>query len=295
MLYLVQVVLSGSAETPKAYVAEGAAKAGFVDCAKKYWAQSYAAYCERNSVDSACFSSAQAFVATFDLADRSRIHYWSVTPEDAVAGGASSLFPGVEVLKKRRECIERLVQDVEQASGAVREGLIELLGTIADLTGDVTGAAAQPVGEPDAPGRLAAAERPSSPIPEAASQPSVEMYNTKEWKEYVEAIKNMCGGNRSEFHLFTRYDWRQAVYSEQTSFEYWEWVAASIDHYIEKAQQAGYSIVADPEMPERYRFKTPDGVVSEISDEAEDEAWCRAGLHLEGKGRNYGEQPLKVD
>src|SRR5512136_281391 len=105
MLYIVQVVLSGSAETPKAYLDESAAQAGFADCAKKYWAQSYAAYCERNGVDSACFSSAQAFVATFDLADRSRIHYWSVTPEDAVADGTSNMLPGVEVLKERREPI----------------------------------------------------------------------------------------------------------------------------------------------------------------------------------------------
>jgi hypothetical protein len=28
---------------------------------------------------------------------------------------------------------------------------------------------------------------------------------------------------------------------------------------------------------------TPDGIVSDISNEAEGEAWCRAGLHLEGK------------
>jgi hypothetical protein len=295
MLHIVQVVLSGSAETPKVYLDEGAARAAFVDCAKMYWAQSYAAYCERNGVDSALFSSAQAFVATFDLADRSRIHYWPITPEDEAAGGAGSLLPGVEALKERRGLIERLVRDLEQASGAVREGLTGLLETIAELTGDVTGVVARPVGETAAPGRLAAAEPPTPPAPEPAPQPAADMYNTQEWKEYVEDIKNMCGGNRSEFHLFTRYDWRQAVYSEQTSFEYWEWVAATIDQYIEKAQQAGYSVVADPDEPGRYRFRTPDGVVSDISSEAEGEAWCRAGLHLEGKGEHGKGQPLKAE
>ncbi|HZV82124.1 MAG TPA: hypothetical protein VFF53_08160 [Geobacteraceae bacterium] len=280
MLHIVQVVLSGSAETPKAYCDEGAARAAFVDCAKKYWAQSYAAYCERSGLDSDCFSSAQSFVATFDLADRSRIHYWPVTPEDGVAGGTSSLLPGLELLKERSERIKRLVQEVEQASVAVREELTGLLETIADLTGDATVESARPDGEPDTPGRLAAAERSSSPTPE----PSGDMYNTREWKEYVESIKNMCGGTRSEFHLFTRHDWRQAVYSEETPFEYWEWVAATIDHHIEKAQQAGYSVVPDPDTPGHYRFKSPDGIVSDIATETEGEAWCRAGLHLEGKG-----------
>ena len=283
MLHIVQVVLSGGAEMPKAYCDERTAQAAFVDCAKKYWAQSYAAYCERNGVDIACFSSAQDFVAKFDLADRSRIYYWTVTPEDAVTGGTPSMQQGLEALKELRERIERLAKDVQKASGVVWEGLTELLENIAELTGDVTCLATQPASESDIPGRLAAVERPSYPTPMKASKPSVEMYKSKEWKEYVEAIKNMCGGNRSEFHLLTRYDWRQAVYSEQTPLEYWEWVAATIDFYIEKAQQAGYSVVADQDNPGYYRFMTPDGIVSDVSNEAEGEAWCRAGLHLEGK------------
>ncbi len=281
MLHIVQVVLSGNAEAPKLYLDEVAAQAAFVECAKTYWAQSYAAYCERNGVDSTQFSSAQAFIASLDLADRSRIHYWTLTPEDAGAAGLASL-PGLAELNKRREEIELLVRDVEQASGAVSRGLTELLETVAVLTGEGTGVAAPPAVK-DAPGHLAAAEVPSTPPTETPPQPSAEMYTTKEWQEYVESIKNMCGGNRSEFHLFTRHDWRQAVYSGQTSFEYWEWVAATIDHYIEKAQQAGYSVVEDPDKPGCYRFKTPGGVVSDISNEAQGEAWCRAGLHLEGK------------
>jgi len=283
MLHIVQVVLSGSAETPQSYFAEDAAQAAFVDCAKKYWAQSYAAYCERGGLDGDCFSSAQAFIATFDLADRSRIHYWSLTPEDAPAGCADSL-PGMELLKEQRERIERLARNLEQASGAVREGLSEVLETIAGLTGEGTALAARPAGEQDTPDRPGTAESTSSPTPKRAPQPPKEMYSTKEWKEYVETIKNMCGGNRSEYHLFTRHDWRQAVYSEQTPFEYWEWVAATIDHYIEKAQQAGYSVVPDPDKPGRFHFKAPDGVVSDIATDTEGEAWCRAGLHLEGKG-----------
>src|SRR5512133_1930007 len=95
MLHIVQVLLSGSAETPRVFFDEGAARAAYVECAKKYWNQSYAAYCEGRGLDGTSFSSAQAFVAGFDLADRSRIHYWSVTPED----GAGSLPTGLEVLQ----------------------------------------------------------------------------------------------------------------------------------------------------------------------------------------------------
>lgn len=266
MLHIVQVVLSGNAEAPQVFLTEEAARAAFVDCAKKYWAQAYASFCERSGLDNTCFSSAQAFVATFDLADRSRIHYWSVALEGGPAGDLSA----VAALKGEGERIGRMVRDLEQAAGS-------LLETIAGLTGDDTVAAPRPAGEPDAPRPLA----PPEPAAAPATAQLPELYGTREWKEYVETIKNMCGGSRSEFHLFTRHDWRQAVYGEQTPFEYWEWVAATIDHYIEKAQQAGYSIIPDPEKAGRYRFRTPDGVVSDIATEAEGEAWCRAGLHLE--------------
>jgi hypothetical protein len=289
MLHIVQVVLPGGAEAPKVFVEEAAAHAAFVACAKTYWEQSYAVYCERNGVDADCFSSAQAFVAAFDLADRSRIHYWSVTPEDAGAGSVDAVLPGAAALQERREQILRLADEVEQASGIIREGLTELLDTLAGLTGTATAGdipRVQPASGQDASGRLAATELPASELPatqQEAPQPSAEQYDTKEWKDYVESIKNMCGGSRSEFHLFNRYDWRQAVYNNKTSFEYWQWVAVTIDEYIERAQQAGYAVVPDPDKPGHYRFRTPDGVVSDISNDTEGEAWCRAGLHLEGR------------
>jgi len=277
MLHIVQVVLSGSAEPPKVFVDKALAESAFVDCAKTYWAQSYAAYCERNGVDSGCFASAQAFVAAFDLADRSRIHYWSMMPEDAGAADINRLLPGAAALMEGREHVLRLVHEVEQASVAVREGLAGLLETIAGLTGDGAGA----VSGQNAPGRLAATEPPSSPPPREAPKPSA--YDAGKWKGYAESIKGMCGGNRSEFNLFNRYDWRQAVYSNETSFEYWEWVAAQIYAHIEKAHGAGYTVVDDPDYRGAYRFKTPDGVIDDISCGTEGEAWCRAGLHSEGR------------
>lgn len=283
MLHIVQVVLAGSAETPKVYFQEGQAQAAYVDCAKKYWAQSYTAYCESNGIDSNCFSSAQAFVASFDLADRSRLHYWVLTPEDAENQGDRLPQLDIKGLQDQRQRIEQQVQDVDVATGVLRDLLHGLLEEIAAVTGDTGEVADRPAGEPNAPRRLAAEATTSAPKAEAAPQVSPELFNSQEWKDYVETIKNMCGGNRSEFHLFTRHDWRQAVYSGETPLEYWDWVAATIDHYIEKAQTAGYAVVPDPDNPGSYRFRTPDGTLSEIVTQAEGEAWCRAGLHLEGK------------
>jgi hypothetical protein len=282
MLYLVQVVLSGVAEIPRVFLDGAKAESAFVECVKTYWAQSYAAYCERHGVDSDCFSSAQGFIAALDLADRSRVHYWSVTPEDAAAGGLTQLFARAESLRERQEHIRRLAGEVEQASCAVKEGLTELLGAIADLAGEVPDMEARPAEKQSAGIPEKDVGLPSSPPPRETPAKSADTYNTREWKAYVESIKGMCGGNRAEFHLFTRADWRQAVYSNATSFEYWEWVAARIDDCIEAAQNAGYSVIDDPEHPGHYRFKTPDGVVSEISCSAEGDAWCRAGLHAEG-------------
>ena len=310
MLHMVQVVLSGSAETPRVFMDEAQAHAAFVAAARKYWAQSYAAYCERTGVDAERFSSAQAFVASFDLAERSRIHYWNVTPEDA-GTGATQLLPGVALLMERREQIQRLVQEVEQASGIVREGLTELLDIVAGCTGEEPPVTVQPSSPDDrnvpgrfasvelpaeelapaapatvgqeAPGRLATASLPAEEPARTVPQPSDEQYNTKEWRNYVNSIMGMCGGSRSEYHLFNRYDWRQAVYSNETAFEYWDWVAATIDEHIEQAQKAGYAIIDDPDKPGHYRFRTPAGEVSDISTEAEGEAWCRAGLHLKGR------------
>jgi len=273
MLHIVQVVLAGSAETPRVFADEAAAQAAFVECAKKYWAQSYAAWCERNGVDGGSFGVAQGFVASFDLADRSRVHYWAVSPEDA----------GDDVLPAQRARIEQLAREVAEAAGAVRKGAEELLAAVAGSGGDDSARSSQPAPparDVNKPGRLAAAEMPAPAAPPDAAPPSARKRDTAAWKTYVQSIMNMCGGSREEFHLFNRHDWRQAVYGNETGLEYWEWVAEQVDDHIEKARQAGYTVLEDQGS---YRYRAPDGTVGDAADEMEDEAWCRAGLHLEGK------------
>ncbi|MEI6208739.1 MAG: hypothetical protein WCP20_18335 [Desulfuromonadales bacterium] len=232
MLHIVQVVLSGIAEIPKIFLDEAKAMSAFVACAKKYWPQSYPAYCGMNGVSQDFFSSAVAFSQTFDLAEKNTIHYWIVKPEDI--------------------------------------GLDKLKLLVSGSDDHYAGKSEHDSGIP-----------PSSPEIEEPKEID-EKYATPEWRKYVESVRNSCGGSWGESRLFTRHDWRQDVYGNSTSFEYWEWVAAKIDTCTGKAEKAGYSVFEDPEQPERYTFKTPDGNGSEISCNTEVEAWCHAGLHFEG-------------
>ena len=282
MLHIVQVVLSGSAEIPKLFFDEAKAESAYVECAKEYWGQSYPAYCDRNGVSRDCFSSAKAFFKTFDLADKSRINYWIVKPEETGLDKLNLLLLGPESIKERREHILRLTKEVEQTSLAVKEGLTVLLDKIADLADNVDSLDGmftddQYVGRPEGDSVL-----PSSLLPQEEPEEIDEKYKTPEWKKYVESVKNMCGGSSGEFRLFTRHDWRQDVYSNLTSFEYWEWVAAKIDTCTGKAEKAGYSVVEDSDQPGQYKFKTPDAIWSKISCNTEEEAWCHACLHSDG-------------
>lgn len=279
MVHIVQVLLSGCADTPRVFFEEAAARTAFVAAAKKYWAQSYSAFCERSGQDSDAFASARAFVDGFDLAERSRIHYWAIEAEDAPAGE----LPELTLLEQGGERLAQLTAALEQASAAVREEVTQMLGCISGVTGGVGTESPRPAVAADTPRPLAGGETPAEPVRAAAVQPAAETFTSKEWRDYVETIKNMCGGNRSEYHLFSRQDWRQAVYSNETAFEYWEWVAATIDDHIERAQQAGYGVEPAADIPGHYRFRTPDGAVSDSLSNAEGEAWCRAGLHLDGR------------
>ncbi len=282
MVHIVQVVLLGNVETPKAYSDEGAARAAYVECVKKCWANSYGAYCQARGADGECFSTARDFMASLDLADRSRVHYWSIPSGDGGESVPPGLSKGLEALKEGVERLDLLARELDVVSASVRAGVSGVRETIAGLSGEVTAVSACRGDEAEVPGRLDVPAELTSPSSAAPTHLPAERYDTREWKEYVETIRNMCGGNRSEYHLFTRSDWRQAVYGNRTDLEYWDWVAATIDRHIERAQQAGYHVIADQEKPGCYRFITPDGMVGDISSGAEGEAWCLAGLHLDG-------------
>ncbi len=86
MVHIVQVVMWGVAETPQLFADESKARAAYVECAKKHWGQRYAAYCEHHGLSSDTFDSAQGFVDTLDVSEKSRIHYWTVNADELGLG-----------------------------------------------------------------------------------------------------------------------------------------------------------------------------------------------------------------
>ncbi len=270
MLHIVQVVMWGVAETPQLFLDEAKARSAYVACARKYWEQRYSAYCEHHGVSGDCYASAEAFVNTIDVSEKSRINYWTLNPEEAGIGDSNTLLRGPEP-----EEFRNVANDIV----AVKEGLTRLLEDVSNLTDrlprmDVSPVEAQRV-EPEK-----TTISPSAP-PQEKPEPDPETYATPEWKALVGTIKRSCSGSRNEFYLLPRDDWRQDVYSNRTSLEYWDWGADKIVTYKEKAKNANYSVIEASDSPGCYTFTNQEGIASEECCDSEWEAWCAAGLYLE--------------
>jgi len=268
MLHIVQTVFAGAAEAPQVFLDQAAAEAAFVEQVKACWRQSYPAYCERSGVGIDAFASAKEFLETLDLSEKGRIHYWVLTPADA----------GPDAMKDL-EGLGRWAQQGEKSSAAVREKLAGVLGELVRLLAEL-GVLAAPVAAAQADGPEGAAV----PAPVAAEKTerdaAAEKYATKEWKNFVGTLMSLAGGGRSDFPPLPRADWRQAVYSDETSLEYWDWVAVTVDRYREAAEKAGYAVIEDPASPGHYRVRSPGGAAEETSFYSLWEAWCHAGKQL---------------
>jgi hypothetical protein len=263
MLYVVQVVMWGVAETPQLFIEEEKAQAAYVQCAKKHWEQRYSAYCEHHGVSSDSFASAQAFVDTIDVSEKSKIHLWTFNPEEAS-------------LSTMKQPAQEEFRPAAKEIVAVRDGLAQLLNDLSTLADRFAPMDASP-GEAQA----AVPEKtdPSMPaLPQEEPESDPQTYTTPEWKNFVGTIMRLGSGIRNEFYLLNRDGWRQDVYSNRTSLEYWDWVADRIVKYKEKAKNAGYAVFEGPESG-GYRFKNKEGTESEESFDSEWEAWCAAGLY----------------
>jgi hypothetical protein len=271
MLHIVQVVKRGVAETPRLFVDEEKARTAFVQCAREHWEERYSAYCDHHGVSSDCFSSAQAFVQTIDVSEKSEINLWTFNPEEM---GLSPMHPPAP---------EEFLQ-VTNKIEVVKDGLTRLLNDLANLTDGFARLAAPPVAAQavDGPEK---ASLSLSPVRQEKPERDPEEYTTPEWKNLAGTIKRSCAGSRNEFHLLPRDDWRQDVYSDRTALEYWDWVADNILRYKQQAQKANYSVIADPNSFGCYRFKNQEGVVSADCCDSEWEAWCAAGLYSETDSR----------
>jgi hypothetical protein len=214
-------------------------------------------------------------VNTLDVSEKSNINLWTFNPEEI----------GLSYSKKpMHPPAQEDFRHVAKEIGAVKDGLTRLLNDISNLTDsfarfEVPPVEAQTVGEPERTSHSLSSVRQEKP------ERDPEEYTTPEWKNFVGTIKRLCAGSRNEFYLLPRDDWRQNVYSNRTSLEYWDWVADNILKYKEQAQNANYSVIEDPDSSGCYRLKNQEGVESEDSCDSEWEAWCAAGLYSEADSR----------
>jgi hypothetical protein len=235
MLHIVQVVTRGVAETPQLFLDDAKARTAFVEGVRKHWEERYSDYCGHHGLSGDSFASAQAFVSTIDVSEKSRIHYWTFKAEEIGLGN-------------RKICGDASPVEAQTGDG--------------------------PKVVPPPP-----AVRQEKPEPDPAA------CATPEWKAFVGTIKRLGSGSRNEFYLLHRDDWRQDVYSDRTSLEYWDWVADRIMKYKERAKCANYSVIEDPAASGCYKFINQEGIASEDCCDSEWEAWCAAGLDLEADCR----------
>lgn len=282
MLHIIQVVVSGYAELPKLFVDEALAESAYIEGAKTFWPQSYLSYCTQNGISQESLSSAKEFIKSFDVAEKSKINHWVVKPEDIGLDKLSLLMLGDESVQEKRRQVQRLSEELERKAAAVKKDLADFFGTCSDLVEKVSTI------DMLLPGTAGDSGVDHGPMPEIAppvqDEPEVidEKYTTPEWQVFVGSIKNLCGGSWSEFPLFNKHDWRQEVYSDLTSFMYWEWAAKKIDDCTVKAKDAGYTVSPDHNQSGNYLFTSPDGITQETSYTSEAEAWCHASFHLDG-------------
>jgi hypothetical protein len=269
MVYIVQAVMWGVAEAPQLFLDEAQAKAAYVACAGKLWGQRFTAYCEHHGLDRASFASAQAFVSSIDVSEKSSLNFWSYTPEEAGLGDAHVPTGG-----SGQEALQQVTDEI----AAIKEGLMRLVEDVSHLSVRLAGAGSPTKDQDVAPPGTSPSP---SPTPLERPQPDPARYTQPEWQTFVGTVKRLGSGPRNEFYLLPRDDWRQDVYSNRTSLEYWEWVADNIMTNKELAKSANYSVIEAPDTPGCYKFTDGEGTASEDCYASEWEAWCAAGLHVE--------------
>jgi hypothetical protein len=280
VLYIVQIIVSGTVEPPRVFADQSCAQTAFIALVREYCATAFAEYCAVNEADPESFTTAKAFADTRDKEDIC-FRYWELAPE-----AEGDVARQVQLPKQSRETVLKAATETQQQVLGVQTelrglaekltGMSQELIRLQSLLGD-EGKEADSDGTSDAP-------ESSKTAPEALD----EKYQTAEWQDFVQSLIRMCGGNWGEFPLLSRQDWRQAVYSNHTTLQYWEWVAITIDQSIERARTSGYAVEEDSEQSGHFAYLTPTGERSSTLYEMEDLAWCAAGLHAAQKDGTPG-------
>ena len=271
MFYIVQMIVSGTVVPPRVFADQTSAQKAFVALVGEYRAADFAEYCAINEADPESFATAKAFSGTGGVEDAC-FCYWELVPE--ASGGAAN---HVKLPLQSGETVLKAVSETQQQVLGVQTGLRSLaekltgmsqeLIRLQNLFGDD--------GEGTGSDETSDAAELSKPAPDALD----EKYQTADWQDFVQSLIQMCGGNRGEFPLLSRQDWREAIYGNHTTLQYWEWVAITIDQSIERAKTNGYAIEEDGEQSGHFTYLTPTGERSSTLYKMEDLAWCAAGLH----------------
>lgn len=271
MLYVIQMIASGTVLPPRVFADQSWARRAFITLVCEHRAADYAEYCASNGSDPEAFATARAF-AESGGGQNARFCYWELVPEaDGVAAHQ------LQLPSANREALLKAAAETQQ----------ELLGAqtqLRSLTEKMTGMSQELIrlqhqlgdeGQGAGSGEVPGAPELPQPPPVAID----EKYQSPEWQEFVQSLIQMFGGNRGEFPLLLRQAWRQAVYDNHTPLPYWQWVAITIDQSIERAKSAGYTIEEDAGQSGYFAYRTPTGERSSTLYEMEDLAWCAAGLH----------------
>jgi len=278
VLYLVQIIESGTAAPPRVFADQTCARKTFTALVRKHCAAEFAKYCAGQEADPESFATAKAFADSRGGEDVCcHCHYWELDLEaDRVAAEQLPL-----AIQSREPVLKAAAETQQQVLGVQTElrGLAEkLTGMSQELLRlqNLLGDDGQGAGSDEASG--------APEVPQPAPDALDEKYRTAEWQDFVQSLIRMCGGNWGEFPLLSRPDWRHAVYSNHTTLQYWEWVAITIDQSIERARTNGYTVEEDGEKSGHFAYLTPAGERSSTLFELEDLAWCAAGLHAAQEG-----------
>lgn len=279
MVYLVQMIKAGAVVQPWVYVDPTSAQQAFLVLVQEHAAADFSQYCALHGADGESFAAAQAFAATAGGKDAS-FFYRPL----ALEGEGEAAKPLQLPLTSRKPALSALTETQKQVLGVQADlraltekltGMSQELIRLQSLLGDGgEGEAAKPTEVPE--------------LIKPKADALEEKYQTAEWQDFIQSLIGMCGGNRGEFPLLSRQDWRQAVYDNHTMLQYWEWVAFTIDQAIERAKTRGYTIEEDGAQSGHFAYLTPTGERSATVYEMEDLAWCAAGLDAARRDRAQG-------
>ncbi len=280
VLYIVQMIVSGTVAPPRVFADQTCAQRAFIALVREHRAADFSEYCAINEADPESFATAKAFAGTGGGEDAC-FCYWELALEaDGVAAKQ------VQLSSQSREPVLKAAAETQQQVLGVQTELRGLTEKLTGMSHELIRLQKLIGDDEEGAGSEEASGAPELPKPEPGALD--EKYQTAEWQDFVQSLIQMFGGNRGEFPLLSRQDWRQAVYNNHTTLQYWEWVAITIDQSIERAKANGYAIEEDGEQSGHFVYLTPTGERSSTLYEMEDLAWCAAGLHATQEDSTQG-------